>query len=212
MKSLRSYLGNYPTIKICRYEARSEAGGWYIEYHEATHVVSDEVLDEITGMNGIAPNWDFFVYDIRNFGFFPQYGYVPPGLIVESHDIPTGEWIGRDQRTKYIRAYIVPPDFPIEKYIENKNTYFRALSMQSEAKRMALVESRIGIGDPWANKPSVSEEFCKKCLDLRCELHGVFCKPGAPGTRTVLQMCKANQQPWTLECPSVKYYLGREKR
>jgi hypothetical protein len=131
---------------------------------------------------------------------------------VESLDIPTGEWVGGRQKTKYIRTYIVPPDFPIEKYVENVNTYFRTISMQFEAKRMALIESRIGIGDPWANKPSVSEEFCRKCLELHCELRGMHCKPGAPGTRTVLQLCRANQQPWTLECPSVQYYLGQEKR
>lgn len=207
-------------VKICRYNVKSEAGGWYIEYHESTEIISLKpqghqefssrplrVLETAMGAR-FSNSYDFFVSDIRNTGYVGgEFTYAPPGLCVESFDIPDPE-DDRDpsvrRRTKYIRAYIVHPDFDIEKIIDRKNWYFIQLHNKYEAEREGLIRSRIGAGDPWEAHPEVREKFCKKCLKFQEDMYYRF------GGRQF--RCPANNQPWMLECPKVKQYLGEKKR
>jgi hypothetical protein len=204
-------------VKICRYNVKSEAGGWYIEYHESTDIISLKsqfpdskplrVLEAATGAK-FKNSYEFFVSDIRHTGFVGgEFAYAPPGLYIETYDVPDPDDDGNPsvrRRTKHIRAYIVHPDFNIEKIIDKKNWYFIQLYNRYEAEREGRVRSRIGIGDPWASKPEVSEKFCKDCLRLREDL---YYRLGGKPFR-----CPAERQPWRLECEKVKHYLGEKKR
>lgn len=207
-------------VKICRYNVKSEAGGWYIEYHESTDIVSLKpqghqefssrpllVLETAMGAR-FSNSYEFHVSDIRGTGYVGgEFTYAPPGLYMESYDVPDPDDDGNPRnrrRTKHIRAYIVSPDFDIEKIIDRKNWYYIQLHNKYEAERDGLIRSRIGMGDPWASKPEVSAAFCKKCLKFQEDMYYSL------GGRRF--QCPAKNQPWRLECDRVKRYLGEKKR